>query len=231
MTVSRTVLIGLAASIVLSPVAGVAAPVVVELFTSQACSSCPPADALLVELASQPGVLALDFHVDYWNGPGWHDPFSQHGFTLRQQAYASTLADHEVYTPELVVGGGQGVVGTDVGAVRQALAAASASPQVPLTLRREGVGLSVEAGGGGGQATLWLVGYDPHHTTHVGGGENGGRTLVEANVVRSMTSIAAWSGTPLHRQVAVPEGEAAAALLQAADGTIIGAVTLPALHE
>ena len=231
MTSSRAVLIGLVASIVLSPAVGHAAPIVVELFTSQSCSSCPPADALLAELARQPGVLALDFHVDYWNGLGWHDPFSQHGFTLRQQAYADTLADHEVYTPELVVGGARGVVGSDRDAVQQALAAASTTAKVSMTLRQEGGGLSVDAGSGEGRATLWLVGYDSHHSTRIGGGENGGRTLMEANVVRSMTQVANWSGAPFRRHLAVPDGETAAVLLQAEDGMIIGAATLPALHE
>ena len=222
----RCVMLGMFAPM---PVA--AAPVVLELFTSQACSSCPPADALLAELARQPGVLALDFHVDYWNGPGWHDPFSSHAFTLRQQAYAETLADHEVYTPELVAGGRQGVVGSDRAAVLDALTAAAAAPQVVLTLRRDGTALAADAGSGTGHGTLWLVGYDEHHTTRIGGGENGGRTLMEANVVRSVTPLAAWSGMPLHVHVAVPEGEAAAALLQAVDGTIIGAASVPALHE
>jgi hypothetical protein len=213
-------------ALLLGPAAASAQPVVLELFTSQGCSSCPPADALLTELARQPDVLALDLHVDYWDRLGWRDPFSSAAFTQRQRRYASLLGQDEIYTPELVVGGTQGVVGSDRAAVAAAIQAARIAPQVMLQLRRETGQLVVQAGAGPGSATLWLAGFDPHRETQVGRGENGGRHLVEANVVRSLTTLADWLGTPLQLAVAPPAGEAAAVFLQRADGRIIGAAMM-----
>src|SRR5262245_62011041 len=89
------------------------APVVVELYTSKGCNSCPPADALLGELARQPGVIALGFHVDYWNYLGWHDPFSSKKFTHRQKEYAMSFRQTGVYTPQIVIQGIRGEVGSD----------------------------------------------------------------------------------------------------------------------
>jgi hypothetical protein len=212
-----------AAALLLLPAAAHAAPTVVELFTSQSCSSCPPADAVLAELAGRPGVIALGMHVDYWNGIGWHDPYSQRAFTERQRAYADLLPDHEVYAPELVVGGRTSVVGSDRPAVEAALVAAAANQQVSLTLHREGASLVAVAGPGSGTAKLWLAGYDTHHETRIGGGENGGRTLVEADIVRSLAPVATWSGTALRVGLAIPLGQRAAVFLQAPDGRIIGA--------
>ena len=216
----------LAATLLLAPAACRAAPVVVELFTSQSCSSCPPADAILRELAQRPGVLALDLHVDYWNYLGWRDPYSSAAFTRRQRDYSSLLGDHEVYTPELVVAGHIGVVGSDRSAVEAALASASSDPQIALTLTRDGNSLIAEAPDGHGTATLWLAGYDPAHETRIGGGENGGRRLAEANVVRSLSPVGIWSGARLRTRLATPIGECAAVFLQAADGRIIGAALL-----
>jgi hypothetical protein len=203
------------------------AETVLELFTSQSCSSCPPADALLGELAKQPGVLALSMHVDYWNRTGWRDPYSSAAFTGRQHRYAALLHDDTVYTPELVVNGRLGVVGSDRAAVASAIASEQGSPQVSLSVRREGANLVVEAGAGSGPATLWLAGFDPHHETRVGAGENGGRTLAETNIVRSLAASGDWTGTAMQLMLPVPPGERAAVFLQRADGRIIGAASLP----
>ena len=120
----------------LAPAARAATPsVVLELFTSQGCSSCPPADALLGRLAREPGIIALAWHVDYWNGLGWHDPYSSPLATQRQQRYAEALHD-EVYTPALVVNGARMVVGSDDQAVQSAIGAVGGFA-VPVTLRRE----------------------------------------------------------------------------------------------
>ena len=200
---------------------------VLELFTSQSCSSCPPADQLLGELANQPGVLALGLHVDYWDRLGWKDPYSSAAYTGRQRRYAKLLNDDSIYTPELVVNGAVGVVGSDRRAVAAALAAEQASPRVPLKLGREGAGLAVDTGIGTGPATVMLAGYDARHVTRVGGGENGGRTLEESNVVRSLEPVGAWSGAALHVVLPKPPGERAAVFLQRADGRIIGAAVLP----
>ncbi|WP_284947563.1 DUF1223 domain-containing protein [Acidisoma cladoniae] len=199
-----------------------AAPIVLELFTSEGCSSCPPADALLRALKHErPDLLVLDFHVDYWNSLGWTDPFSSAQATARQQAYASALGS-EVYTPQLVVGGTQQMVGSDRDAVASALAAAMAPP-VALSLTKAAGSLSVDVGAGSGVATLWLLGFDDQHTTTVGRGENSGRTLTEVNIVRSISPVGHWNGAALHLTLAAPRGEHGAVLLQGADGRILGA--------
>src|SRR5712671_4480747 len=110
-------------------------PIVVELFTSQGCSSCPPADALLAELAKRPDVLALSFHVDYWDRLGWKDPYSSRAATDRQNRYAKLLALHTVYTPQIVVDGKWEAVGSDRADVERALDLARRDrPEVPVTL-------------------------------------------------------------------------------------------------
>ena len=205
-------------------------PVVVELFTSQSCSSCPPADALLGALKrARPDVLVLDFHVDYWDRLGWKDPYSSPEATKRQRQYAAALGA-EVYTPQLVIDGRRQVVGSDQAAVLAAVEAGRAelgrvpSPPLRLEWRSGKVVLSVGMGQGGG--TLWLVGYDDEHSTQVGGGENGGRRLTEVNVVRSLQGLGAWRGVPLRVEVEPPAGQRGAALLQAEDGRIIAATEL-----
>jgi hypothetical protein len=203
-----------------------ARPVVLELFTSQACSSCPPADALLAELARRPDVIALDLHVDYWNGPGWRDPYSMAEFSARQQHYATLLGDSEVYTPELVVDGRRGVVGSDREAVEAAIDAARADNSVGIRLRRAGDGLTAEIEAGGEEATLWLAGIASSRTTRIGGGENGGRTLTEANVVLSLAPVASLSGAAQSLHLVAPAGDRAIVFLQAAGGDILGAASL-----
>ena len=144
-----------------------ARPVVLELFTSQACSSCPPADALLGALqAGSPDVLALSFHVTYWNGLGWTDPFSSPQATARQRAYAAALGT-EVFTPQLVIDGRVSAVGSDRQAIQAAITAArndqAAGP--PLALSASGKGLTASVDEGTGEAELLLIGFDPrpHH--------------------------------------------------------------------
>src|SRR5580765_7197680 len=123
-------------------VAGARVPVVLELFTSEGCSSCPPADALLGKLAEQqpvPGadIIALEEHVDYWNQQGWIDPFSSTQWTQRQQDYASGLADHGVYTPELVINGRSGLVGSRQGEAYREIAQAVAQPRTEISVAIE----------------------------------------------------------------------------------------------
>jgi hypothetical protein len=205
-------------------------PVVVELFTSQSCDSCPPADALLARLAERPDILALDMHVTYWNGLGWRDPYSLPEVTTRQKDYGRQLGVGEIYTPQLVAGGTHQAVGSDPDAVAAAITAAEAeqatTPAVQLTLQRDGQGLVAEIGAGAGRATLWLVGFDPHHVTPVRGGENSGRTLVEANVVRELAKAGEWHGETIRLTLPLPAGERSAVLLQAPDGTILAAAEL-----
>jgi hypothetical protein len=202
-------------------------PAVLELFTSQGCSSCPPADALLGELAREPGIIALAWHVDYWNGLGWHDPFSSPTATARQRRYAEQLHD-EVYTPALVVNGAQMVVGSDGTAVRAAISAAGALA-VEVALRRDGTEVSAEIGQVGRNVSALLATYDPQHLTAIGTGENGGRKLIEYRIVRDVTPLGGWDGSP--RRFALPPiaaGRGAVLLLQTDDLLVRGAADLPA---
>ncbi|MBN8929997.1 MAG: hypothetical protein BGO51_27540 [Rhodospirillales bacterium 69-11] len=201
-------------------------PVVVELFTSQGCSSCPPADAKVADLArTRPDLLPLTFHVTYWNGLGWRDPFSLDAATERQRHYVALGVSPNVYTPALVVDGTLDVVGSNPGAVDRAVQLATSNQETAadIEIQRGSRSVTVLVGAGTGQARLLLVGYDRLHRTHVGRGENSGRTLEEANVVRSIQVLGAWAGKPIALQAPLPAGEEIAVLLQRADGRIVGA--------
>ena len=200
-------------------------PIVIELFTSQGCSSCPPADAYLTQIASsRPDVLPLAFHVTYWNGLGWRDPFSLEASTRRQAAYGLRFGDGS-YTPELVIDGRKGVVGSVRDDVDDAIAWARRTAVTAATISavRTGDGVEIRVGNGRSQGRLVLVGFDRQHQTSIGRGENRGRTLLESNIVRSVVSVSTWSGAPLRVTVPAPDGEEAVVLLEAEDGTIIGA--------
>ncbi len=170
---------------------------VVELFTSQGCSSCPPADDFLGELAGRAGVLALSFHVDYWNYIGWEDPFSSAEATQRQRAYGRALGLRVVYTPQMVIDGRWDAVGSNRGAVEQAIAAAGAAAHVAPEFAGDAASgyrvrlpeTALEA-----PARLWLVLFDSSHETKVARGENSGRTIENRNVVRGIVDLGAWDG-------------------------------------
>ncbi|OYV32275.1 MAG: hypothetical protein B7Z80_27465, partial [Rhodospirillales bacterium 20-64-7] len=171
-------------------------PVVVELFTSLACSSCPPADALLQRLSKQPGILPLSFDVTYWNGPAFRDPYALKAATDRQAWYASLVHSEQVYTPEAVVDGSAQLVGSHAAEIDAAIAASRAAHAAAVPVSVSGgkmITITVQAGAGSG-AELWLFGYDPKHTTAIGGGENGGASITEVNVVRSVTDLGGWTG-------------------------------------
>ena len=214
----------------LLPVAAAAAerPVVVELFTSQGCSSCPPANAFLNELArGRRDVLALAFHVTYWDRLGWKDPFSLNEATTRQDRYGHRFGDGS-YTPEIVVDGATSHVGSrreDVGAAIEQ-ARRTSETAAAISVSKEGNALAIEVGNGKGSGKVLLIGFDRDHRTAIRRGENGGRTLEEANVVRSIRAIGAWQGETLRLSEKVPEGEDVAVLLETPDGRIIGAARL-----
>lgn len=202
------------------------APVVVELFTSQGCSSCPPADAFLTDLARKDRtVLPLAFHVTYWDYLGWKDPYSLDAATARQRDYARSLGEDGIYTPQMVVDGTTGFVGSDRSQGLRVIAAAGRKP-VPIRVTREGSTLQISLGSGSGYGQVLLIGFDPSHEAHIGRGENGGRTLTESNVVRSVTPIGAWTGSAVQLHESPPAGESFAVLLQTEDGHIIGAARL-----
>lgn len=163
-------------------------PVVVELFTSEGCSSCPPADALLARLSREgpPGarVLGLSEHVDYWNDLGWRDPFSSPLFTQRQEAYARRIGAGTIYTPQVVVNGEVQVPGSDAAALREAIVRAARQPRGRLTLRRSPEGIAVDGAWTGGRATVLVALVEDEVVSGVTGGENAGRTLRHEGVVR-----------------------------------------------
>jgi hypothetical protein len=180
-------------------------PVVVELFTSEGCSSCPPADALLAKLAEKSPVgdaqiVALEEHVDYWDDQGWHDPFSSHNWTTRQNAYAGVLGNKNPYTPQIVVDGSAECSGGRPQLALQAIAQEAARVKTPVTLSQGVAGkpgaenFSVQIGklipsGKGGAAEVWLAITETGLHSSVTRGENAGHELSHAAVVRSMRKI------------------------------------------
>ncbi len=202
------------------------ASVVLELFTSQGCSSCPPADALLGELSRQPGIIALAWHVDYWNSLGWRDPYARREWTDRQKNYAKHL-NGEVYTPALVVSGATMMVGSDKAAIRRAIEQAS-PPSIWVTLRRVASGLEAEIAVGATPVTGMLVTYDPQQATQVNAGENGGRRLVEYRVVRDVVTL---DRLATHLVLpSIPDNQGAVLLIQDASWRIVGAADLAPRH-
>jgi hypothetical protein len=201
----------------------VANPTVVELYQSQGCSSCPPADAVLNALADRPDVLALSFAVTYWDQLGWKDTFASPAFTQRQWDYAHAAGRTYVATPQMVVNGRGAVTGSDRAQVDEAIRRFARPPAGPMISREAG---AVAIGTGKGSATVWLVRYDPRTiAVPIRAGENGGRTIAHRNIVRQLVRLGQWTGAPLH--LAVPQGPAslssAVLLQQGAGGAIIAA--------
>jgi hypothetical protein len=205
-------------------------PVVVELFTSQGCSSCPPADALLGELAQRPDIVALALHVDYWDYIGWKDPFASPTLTKRQRDYADALGLRMVYTPQMVVDGRIDVVGSHRSEVESAIVESAAKPKLAVRIEDDGRGghrVVIPAGDSGEEATVWFAVLDSKQETRVGRGENGGRTLKEFNIVREWRRIGSWNGRAITLPLEAAAGEdrnACAVIVQSgATGPILGA--------
>jgi hypothetical protein len=212
-------------------------PVVVELFTSQGCNSCPPAEAFLAELADEEGILALEMHVDYWDYIGWKDPFGSAFLTARQQSYAGDLRQRYVYTPQMVIDGRKHVTGSHRGKVRAAIADRRAERQTVLNVRilnQDGGKVVIPAGHSPDEgATVWLAVYDGLHETKVPSGENAGRTLKNRNVVRELVRLGTWTGErleiPIDLAGAMERGRSGCAVLvqQGQTGPILGAAEVP----
>lgn len=219
----------LAASAALSGPVGAAdaqAPVVLELFQSQGCSSCPPANANLNALGDRPGLLALSFGVTYWDDLGWKDTFAKPDYNARQWAYAHGLHHDNVATPQVVVNGRTDLVGND----RQDLEAAIRTAGRPETARVVlGVAeVAVAAGRAPAQAAdVWLVRYDPRvQEVPIRRGENGGKTLPHRNIVRELVRLGGWSGPAVSYRLPAASDPAlkTAVLVQASrGGPILGA--------
>ncbi|WP_082630923.1 DUF1223 domain-containing protein [Roseovarius atlanticus] len=192
-------------------------PVVVELFTSQGCSSCPAADKFFHKLAGHEGVIALSLHVDYWDYIGWKDSFASPAHTKRQRAYAKAADRRVVYTPQMVINGKDDVVGNRPMDVVDVIDRHRRLPRtVALELSRQGESVLVEAESlkqMDGPLTVQLVRFRPESTVHIKRGENAGRTISYANVVTEMRSLGDWDGSAPLRVTAEAGGDAPVAVL------------------
>jgi hypothetical protein len=177
---------------------------VVELFTSQGCSSCPPADKLLGELAKDPSVIALSMPIDYWDYLGWKDTLADARFSARQKAYSRVRGDREVYTPQVVVNGSAHVIGSDRAGIESAIShtrKADGVMSVPVTMTQAGkqINVSVAASGKGlavMHGEVWICSISKAVPISIGRGENGGREITYHNVVRNLLKVGDWDGSP-----------------------------------
>jgi hypothetical protein len=218
----------LVAALLCAQVAGAADTerTVVELFTSQGCSSCPPADAVAGRLRTNPAVIVLSFHVNYWDSPQWTDPFASQASTDRQYAYARALRERSVFTPQLVVNGRQSLVGSEEGAIQHAIAAAGrvALPVHVDLARQPGGGFVLTLKGPAIGAELWAVDYVQHTGTEIRGGENGGRKLETYNDVTRIRRFGASSPSTLTLPALKPPANGLAVVVQTPNlGQILGA--------
>jgi hypothetical protein len=193
--------------------------VVVELYTSQGCSSCPPADDLFARLVKDPRVIPLALHVDYWDYIGWKDGFAKPQFTDRQKSYAHAIGSRTIYTPQMIVGGMDRVEGYQPDQVKALIRRHLEQPQaVGLTLRRDGGMLTIEAEADAAFAQpvrVQLVRYRPAETVDIKRGENAGRVLTYHNIVTSWEALGDWSGeAPLSLRVEAPGSDPAVVILQ-----------------
>jgi hypothetical protein len=169
-------------------------PAVVELFTSEGCSSCPPAEAYIGELVQRRDVLALTFHVDYWDELGWKDRFGLPEAVQRQRGYAKALRLSTVYTPQAVIDGQADFVGSDRSSVGAALRAARSGVPVALSVRDGDVLIDFDAAPRVPPSEVLLVAYQRSTVSPIGRGENAGRTITEHNIVRAIRSLGRWDG-------------------------------------
>lgn len=201
-------------------------PVVVELFTSQGCSSCPPANANLIELSKRDDVLALSFAVTYWDRLGWKDIFGREDYTARQYAYEPGLGERGPFTPQMVINGSRSLVGNRLSEVEAGIAAAS--PLAGPTVSLAGGTLEIAAAETSSPADVWLVRYDPNVVeVPVARGENTGRTLPHTHVVHDLQNLGQWNGKALSLKVGEADaGLSTAVLVQLPNGgAILSAVT------
>ena len=204
-------------------------PVVVELYTSQGCSSCPPADAFLGELAKRADVVALGFHITYWDGVQWRDPLSLQAATERQRAYDKLLTGGQVYTPQMVIDGTQDAIGSDRAAVQAALAKAHPVAVAPIAFAPDRRSVTIGAGSAPEIAVVLLVRYALSRATQVKGGENAGRAATDINGVTALATLGHWDGKAVAFPVEPPGGnEGIAVLVQSPDGRIPGAASTTA---
>ncbi|KAF0674808.1 DUF1223 domain-containing protein [Profundibacterium mesophilum] len=225
-----TALLSAALTLGAAPLAASDRMVVVELFTSQGCSSCPPADALLAQVAQRQDVIALALHVDYWDYIGWADMFAQPAFTKRQKAYAAAAGERMVYTPQIIVGGIDHVVGYQPIEVTQLIEKHGALPdRVALDLTRENgrIAITAEAVGPLPQVmAVQLVAVSPGREVAIDHGENAGKRIFYSNIVEGWHRLAEWNGAaPLSIEVedTMPGRKIAVLIQERGPGAIIAA--------
>lgn len=208
-------------------------PVVLELFTSQGCSSCPPADALLAELSGREGVIALALHVDYWDYLGWADSFGKPAYSKRQRAYAKAMRKRSVFTPQMIVQGQDRLIGHDVVNILGSIEAHRSKPMP--------VGLEVERADGGltirleplspavGPAEVHLVTLIPEHSVLIEAGENAGQEIGYTDIVTDWRTVAEWDGREAAelRVEGVAPGPLAVIVQRQRLGAIVAATELP----
>lgn len=210
---------------------------VVELFTSQGCSSCPPADALMEELAHRPDLVALSLPVDYWDRLGWKDTFGSPAYSARQRAYSLVRGDGAVYTPQAVVNGRAHMNGASQYSIDNAIADGAGGLPVPVGLNLSGTSLEVSVGAVTGSsiepAVIVLMPYLASRSVRIGRGENAHRTVTYSNIVRRIETLGSWRGQPFEIEVpraALQGFDGVAVLVQSgsanAPGPVIGAARL-----
>jgi hypothetical protein len=203
--------LALVAVCLLSPAFAAENSVVVELFTSEGCSSCPPADAILAKLSQMDGtkgmnIIVLGEHVDYWNQPSWTDRFSSHEFTARQQEYAQHFGLASPYTPQMVIDGQQQVLGSDSNNIAHDIDAAlrKNKPAAITVAKLGGNAFQVSVKAESDKGRVYLAVTEDGLSSEVKGGENGGRTLQHAGVVRELRSIGSLSKGAFQKKIDIP---------------------------
>jgi hypothetical protein len=198
-------LAGLGASLLAGGADSARAPILVELFTSEGCSSCPPADRLLESL--DPQVIVLSEHVDYWDRLGWRDPFSAHANTVRQEGYARGFGTEGPYTPQMVIDGVTEFVGNDSRRATEEIARARSREKIGVHLSRTAEGVRVQIDPAAKGADVWLALADDSGTSQVAAGENKGRQLHHVAILRSLRKIGSVKrGSAFTQSVTVPPG-------------------------
>ena len=234
----RLALLAIATLIGVAPEANAEPRAVVELFTSQGCSSCPPADALLGKLAHDPNVIALTLAIDYWDYIGWKDTLAIPGHANRQKAYSKMRGDRGVYTPQVIVNGSTQALGSDQADIERAIGQshrASATLSVPVSIKVADGRLTVDAPAGKGtdeHAEVWLCPVSSAVPVAIGRGENHGRTITYHNAVRRWIRLGEWNGTAASWSISLKDlksegADKAAVLLQSGSasrpGPMLGA--------
>ena len=216
-------------------------PTVIELFTSQSCYSCPPAEAFLGELVEREDLVALEFHVDYWDDlvygsdGQWKDVFSDAAYTQRQRVYAGRIPGSQVYTPQVIVDGVAQTVGSKQNRVLRLIESARAAPKpARVSVQPEpsgGLRITVDSATETGDAEVLLARYDVRKVTKIVAGENKGKTLTNHHVVRELRRLGEWKGEKWEVSVAdihlAPNQSCAVIVQSAGQGAILGAAACP----